>query len=599
MSEFENLSLEVNIRGVALVTIDVPDRPVNVLTSGMYEDFHALIPKIVDDQRIKGVVICSGKKTFMAGGDLKRLVNLYAQKRSPEEAYRQSRQFTLALRKLELCGKPVAVAINGSAMGGGLELALACNYRVVVDEEKVLLGLPEVTLGLIPGAGGTQRLPRMVGLKTAGELILEGATFSPQKGLELGIVDEVVPREELISVAERLVLGCEDATRPWDRRGFAMPGGSGLTSPGIGALFQELNTRVAVTCHYKYPAPIAFLRCLFNGTTVQSMDKALEIESREFSQLTGKVESRNIIRTTFLNKGAMDRGAGRPVDEPRWEARCVSLVAPSGADCPESIERLLERRKIEKVGKDSNPDLIWMTGSTSSALIEGLIERHPQSTICVEDASALLNLDHPEVPIRVFGMKLHESGFGRCAELGYLSNSVDDVLLARSMDFCRQLRVTATRQRLRDRWFSDAYHAALRQEYSARLDSGVCSSALNNAARYSALSLSLDAIEDSAGCAALPDDQEHFFLAVCSLTAFRYLQEQNITAQDVDVLSVVGLGFPAWTGGVLSYIDTLGSQAFLERCEGLFSVNTDMELAGRELMQFSAENGEFYPAILH
>jgi len=199
------------------------------------------------------------------------------------------------------------VAINGPAMGGGLELALACHHRVVVDDPKVQLGLPEVTLGLLPGGGGTQRLPRLIGLEAAADLILSGRRIDAQEALKLGIVDRIADSGELLSLAEQWVLSAEQAQQPWDRRGFRIPGGAGLNDMRIGGLFQRLTARVSSEYCHNYPAPIAALRCLFNGTTVKSMDEALRIETREFSALTRDPVARNMIRTLFIHRGKSSR----------------------------------------------------------------------------------------------------------------------------------------------------------------------------------------------------------------------------------------------------------------------------------------------------
>ena len=282
---FEPLSYQLSNNGVAFITIDVKDRPVNVLTPELHKAIGEIADHLAADEKAIGAVIHSGKSSFMAGGDLKRIVRFYDMQRTAAEAYDQSRTYTESLRKLETCGKPVAVAINGTALGGGLELALACHHRVVIDNPKVLLGLPEVTLGLLPAGGGTQRLPRLIGLKAATDLILSGRYIHPEEALELGIVDQLAKDEDLLTAAEQWVLGAENAQQPWDRKGFKMPGGSGLNNMNVGRLFQVTTARISAEHRRNYPAPIAALRCLFNGSTVSSMDTALKIETREFSAL--------------------------------------------------------------------------------------------------------------------------------------------------------------------------------------------------------------------------------------------------------------------------------------------------------------------------
>jgi 3-hydroxyacyl-CoA dehydrogenase/enoyl-CoA hydratase/3-hydroxybutyryl-CoA epimerase len=304
---FEPLSYQLADNGVAFITIDVKDRPVNVLTPQLHEAIGTAADYLSADEDAIGAVIHSGKSSFMAGGDLKRIVRYYDMQRTAAQAYQQSRTYTESLRNLETCGKPVAVAINGTALGGGLELTLACHHRVVIDNPKVLLGLPEVTLGLLPAGGGTQRLPRLIGLKAAADLILSGRYISPDEALELGIVDQLATDENLLQTAEQWVLGTGNSQQPWDQKGFRVPGGSGLNNMIIGRLFQLLTASISAEHKHNYPAPIAALRCLFNGTTVSSMDAALKIETREFSALTRDPVARNLIRTQFLNKGKSTR----------------------------------------------------------------------------------------------------------------------------------------------------------------------------------------------------------------------------------------------------------------------------------------------------
>jgi 3-hydroxyacyl-CoA dehydrogenase/enoyl-CoA hydratase/3-hydroxybutyryl-CoA epimerase len=303
-AEFETLHYDVTDRGVAIVTIDVPGRNVNVLTPDLHRELGDVVAVLAADESVIGIVLSSGKPAFIAGGDLMRIVRYYDMNRSAAEAYEQSRPFSRALRRLETCGKPVAVAINGSALGGGLELALACHYRVVADDDEIKLGLPEVTLGLIPGAGGTQRLPRLIGLEKAVPMILDGALVDPAEALRLGIVDAVSDPDDLLDVAASWVLEQRTPLQPWDQKGFRIPGGSTLNDMNIGRLFQIQTARIGAKFRHNYPAPVAALRSLFNGSTVNSIDQGLRIESREFSALTRGPVARNIVRSLFINKRA-------------------------------------------------------------------------------------------------------------------------------------------------------------------------------------------------------------------------------------------------------------------------------------------------------
>jgi 3-hydroxyacyl-CoA dehydrogenase/enoyl-CoA hydratase/3-hydroxybutyryl-CoA epimerase len=204
-------------------------------------------------------VIASAKPAFLAGADLKDLATAYDRGITLIEAMEWSQSLSRVYRALETCGKPVAAAISGVALGGGYELALACHYRVLEDGPKAGVGLPEVKVGLLPGAGGTQRLPRLIGIAKALPLLLEGTQVKPVRALELGMVDAIAPAAELVEHARRFVLGAASAEQPWDRKGFKVPGGTGATSP---ATVQALAAGTALTARatqHNYPAPLAIL----------------------------------------------------------------------------------------------------------------------------------------------------------------------------------------------------------------------------------------------------------------------------------------------------------------------------------------------------
>ena len=164
---------ELGSDGIAIMTIDLPGKSMNVLTPELMEDLETLTDRLSSDDSVKGAVLTSGKKTFIAGADIKDMVTVYDRGLSPREASGFSRELNRRLRKLETCGKPVAVAINGLALGGGLEVCLACHYRVLADDPQAVIGFPEVNIGLLPGGGGTQRLPRLIGTEKALPLILQ------------------------------------------------------------------------------------------------------------------------------------------------------------------------------------------------------------------------------------------------------------------------------------------------------------------------------------------------------------------------------------------------------------------------------------------
>ena len=307
----KTIDFTIDADGIAVLTVDVKDKPMNVITPEFIQDIAKAADKISTDDKIKGAVVTSGKDSFMAGADLKDLVANFEQRTDAAEVYSWCRKLQQAYRKLETCGKPVAAAINGTALGGGLELALACHYRVVGNNPKTRLGQPEVQIGLMPGAGGTQRLLRLMGIEAALRMNTEGRHIAPEKALEMGFVDEVVEPEKEVTAAKAWVQATDTIDAPWDRKGFKVPGGAGLMHPAavqtqiIGAALMQKMT------NHNYPAPLAIMSATYEGS-VLPMDKALDVESKYFTQLLMDPTSRNMTRTLFLNKGAADKLVRRP-----------------------------------------------------------------------------------------------------------------------------------------------------------------------------------------------------------------------------------------------------------------------------------------------
>ena len=302
--------------GVVTLTIDIPDRSMNVLTPEFMAELDAAIDRFAADEAVKGVVITSAKTSFIAGADLKELVGVFETGMSEQEIYAFAGKYSQLYRKLETCGKPVAAAINGTALGGGLELCLACHYRVVLDNPKAVLGLPEVQVGLLPGAGGTQRLPRLIGIREALPLMLEGRHVKPAKAVSLGIGHELASDiGEMIAKARAWVLEKGDPVQPWDQRKFKVPGGAGGMHPATVQTFMAGNAMVADKTQHNYPAPPAILSCVYEGTFLP-IDKGLKIEVQYFTKLLAGPVARNMIRTLFIDKGAADKLARRPEGVP-------------------------------------------------------------------------------------------------------------------------------------------------------------------------------------------------------------------------------------------------------------------------------------------
>lgn len=315
----ETIKFDVDSDGIALLTIDVPDVTMNVINAGFVRDLASLVEKIATDDAIKGAVITSGKATgFMAGADLKGMGDIAGSSMASEAGKSRAAkmfetQFTLnkLFRRMETCGKPFAAAVNGLALGGGLEVVLACHYRVVADNPKIQLGLPEVLVGLLPGAGGTQRLPRLMGIQAALMYLVQGKSMSPQEAKGFGVVQELAPAEELIAKAKAWVKANPKAAQPWDIKGFKIPGGSGQFNPGFVQTFMGGNAMIMKETLGNYNAPKAILSCVYEGSQLP-IDTAVRLESKYFTKLMMDVQSGNMIRSLFVSKQAAEKGARRP-----------------------------------------------------------------------------------------------------------------------------------------------------------------------------------------------------------------------------------------------------------------------------------------------
>ena len=317
----------IDADGVAILTIDVKERSMNVLTPELLADLAGAIDRLASDDDVKGAVITSAKESFMAGADLIGLVESYEQRTDAAEVYGYCRNLQQMLRKMETCGKPVAAAINGTALGGGLEVCLAGHYRVAADNPKSVLGLPEVSVGLMPGGGGTQRLPRLIGLEPALQLITQGKHLTVAEAHAAGVVDEVVPEGSEVAVAKTWVLESGDPVAAWDKKGFKVPGGAGLMNPGTIQTLMVGTALLQKMTNHNYPAPIAIMSAVYEGT-VLPMDKALEVETKYFVSLLMDPVSRNMMRTLFVNKGAADKLIRRPAGPPK---RYVTKLGILGA----------------------------------------------------------------------------------------------------------------------------------------------------------------------------------------------------------------------------------------------------------------------------
>lgn len=323
----EVIHISVDADGIATLLFDRTDSNMNTMDMKFMDEIAAAIERLATDDSIKGAIFTSGKPVFAAGADLKVMeANLDKVDDTPvAERLKMNASLSKLLRRMETCGKPVACAINGTALGGGTEIALACHYRVVSDARGIQLGLPEVQVGLLPGGGGTQRVSRLVGIQAAMPVVMEGQALSAEKALKMGLVHKVVPADQLLAEAKRWLVEEGDPVQPWDKKGFRIPGGAGPSSPAVAQMLVVSNAMLQAKTFHNLPAPKAILSCLYEGPQLP-MDKALDVEAKYFTLLQLDPVSRNMIRTLFINKGKADKLMHRPEGVPKTTFRKIGVV---------------------------------------------------------------------------------------------------------------------------------------------------------------------------------------------------------------------------------------------------------------------------------
>ena len=321
----ENFKIDVDADGIALITFDVPGRSMNTLTSGVMAEIPQWVERVKTDDAIKGAVLTSGKASgFCAGADLGDMAGGMLAGGSLQDAYDAGWKLNGALRALETCGKPVAAAINGLALGGGLELTLACHYRVVADDSKIQLGLPEIKVGLFPGGGGTQRLTRLIGVQAAMTAMSAGSSWRPKDAKGAGVVHEVVARGSEVEAAKAWIKGGGKAVQPWDDKGFKQPGGGPYHPAGIQS-FLVGNAMLRKQSYGNYPAVLNLMKAVYEGIQVP-MDAALRIETRYFIKTLMTPQAQAMIRSLFLSKQELDKGAVRPAGVPKSDPKKVTVI---------------------------------------------------------------------------------------------------------------------------------------------------------------------------------------------------------------------------------------------------------------------------------
>jgi len=370
--------------GVVVLTLDDPTQSVNTMTSAFVDSLEATLDRIdAEKDDITGVILTSAKSTFFAGGDLN---DLRAAKKDdlPDLTAFVERNRNL-LRRLETLGVPVVSAINGAALGGGLEIALATHRRIAVDSPKVVVGLPEVTLGLLPGAGGVVRAVRLLGIQPAlQQLLLQGQRHRAAAALELGVLDELVATaDDLVPAAKAWIAANPDAVQPWDVKGHRIPGGA-PSDPKIASLIPALPPTVRKQLKgANYPAPTNILAAAIEGARVD-FDNALVIETRYFLDLVTGPVAKNMIQT-FFDLQETNGARGRTSEGEPWKA--TKLVVLGAGMMGAAIAYVSAKAGIEVVLKDVSQEAADRGKAYSEKLVAKGIKR---GSVTQEKGDALL-----------------------------------------------------------------------------------------------------------------------------------------------------------------------------------------------------------------
>lgn len=701
--------------GIVTLTLDNPGKSANMMNSA----FRAALERAVDRleaerDQIRGVIVTSAKKTFLAGGDLSAILAL-----TPgdfADAFHRAEHTKSLLRRLELLGRPVAAAINGSALGGGMELCLACHARFCVDAKGLKLGLPETNLGLIPAAGGIVRLVRMIGLQAAVPMIVDGKSIAPAKALELGLVTEVVADiDTALQQARDWIASGPELTKPWDRKGYTLPGSTGAY-PADPVYLRTAPILLIKKSRGRYPAQEAAMRAAFEGASVD-FDAASRIESRRFAEVgTGPV-AKNMITTLFFHMQDANSGKARPEG---IAPRKVSRLGVLGAGMMGGgIAHAAASRGIDCVMKDATLENAEKGMDRLRGMVEGQIARGHTSR---DKADALLARIRPSGEARdldgcdliieaVFEDRVLKAGVTREAEpmlapggifasntstlpitglaeasakpanfIGlHFFSPVDRMplveiikgretsaeTLAGALDFVQQIGKTPIVVNDSRGFFTSRVFGTYIREGAQMVEDGISAALVENVAADAGLpvgpltvldqvSLSLthsarqQALRDAEaeGTAPAPaagygiiarmvelgrpgraggggfyeygedggktlwpglvthfnagsvridaQEVEDRLLYIQALEAIRIFEEGVVeTVRDANVGSILGIGYPRWTGGVLQFVTMIGSAAFAARADALADAHGERFRPPALLREKAARNEAF------
>ncbi|MES2025583.1 MAG: enoyl-CoA hydratase-related protein [Pseudomonadota bacterium] len=602
--------------GIVTVIMDMAG-PVNAMNAEYLEAMEQTLLRLEQESRLRGVVLASGKKTFFAGGDIKDMMNI-----RPEEYasfYERLLTTKAQLRRLELLPVPIVAAINGAALGGGFEICLVCNHRIVLDVPKAVVGLPEITLGLLPGGGGTVRLVRLLGLQKALPLLLEGKPHLPQQALKLGLVDQCVDKaEDLIPQAKAWILSNHAfAQQPWQQDGYSVPGGD-ATTPAVAEFLALCMQQARAATRGLLPAPECLID-LAGRSTKLPLHAALELEGKVAAELTLSAQAKNIMTTKFYQMNLVRRAMQQLGDTARAQTKRIGIVGLIGENSaaaqalavaawakgihvacgsvdektrlletaahhaqavPESaLSDMIEVVESEEQAKQKSAcDLIFdfSVDSDSAQRSQHHILAGHGVYVCVNGARVVSE----DTGFRVLRASLHMAGSSITLVELVLMQDDTRTRLSMLMAFLHRIGVITIVTKGYDRGFVAGVIAAYDDERQRLLQENIAADVIERQAWRLGMAVADPVLASgnaqSLSSSQIEDDIRDRLLFRQVIESVRYLEQGRLeSVADVNVATVLAAGAPSWTGGYLQVINTYDIHAFAARAAELMQCYGD------------------------
>jgi 3-hydroxyacyl-CoA dehydrogenase / enoyl-CoA hydratase / 3-hydroxybutyryl-CoA epimerase len=723
---FTNFTLETGGDGIAVVTWNAPGRSMNVIDATVTEELSAIVEQLAADAAVKGVVITSGKDTFCAGADLTiletfnrlhaELVASQGEEAANARIFEESRKASLLFRRIETCGKPWVAAINGTAVGGGFELTLACHHRIAVDHDRTRLGLPEVKVGLFPGAGGTQRVARIMQPADALQFLLKGDQIDVGRAKAMKLIDAVVPAGELLQAAKQWIAAGGTAKAPWDLENFKLPGGPVHSKAGM-MVFTPANAIYRRETYDNYPAARAIMQVVYEGLQLP-MDQALRVESRYFAKILRSPEAAAMIRSLFVSMQEINKGARRPTGIPQKAFKTIGVLGAGfmGAGIAyvsalAGLNVVLVDRDPESAQKGKAHSQQLMTeqlnrGRATAADRDALLSRITPTAdyVALKDCDLVIEAVFEDRKIKEEAIGRAQNVIGEKAIFGsntstlpitslasafkdharfigihffspvermmlveiILGKQTGDAALAAALDYVRAIRKTPIVVNDSRGFYTSRVVGTYIREGHLMLSDGVPAAMIENVGRMAGMPVGPLALNDEVavdlawkilkateidlgpkmvdvrqkallqdmvekrgrygrkngkgfydypqsgpkrlwpGLADLqpkkldPDgidikELKQRLLAMQALESARCVEEGVVTdVREADVGSILGFGFAPFTGGTISYIDGMGTKAFVDLCTRLANKYGERFRSSKLLLDMAKNGDTFY-----